>query len=315
MENDAAEGNVQKQAVIIDSLYHPALFLENLASSGMFKSIKEIWNRYHKGSLLALAGSIFLAVGLVTAGAIWGATSLVPALIGDASIVMQPLDLSLISGIFGLGAALILTPQAVERFPTRFKPKYHFYKFSGQGFNIKENNLGSLTIALAKKGYAVSVLHEFNMNWKNIFNHLAQEADENTTTLMYYSGHGKIKKGVSTLDNKKLSADAFVSGISKIPGDKIAVIDACEAGGFADPSKLSDKEKERLVVVTASDKKEVYVTNPLPEVIRTIVEGKNAEPFIVQFNRENSKIPEAIKSKTKYEPRIAFGKKASAIKI
>lgn len=173
-----------------------------------------------------------------------------------------------------------------------------------------------LSASLTARGYEVSFLRTEDLDWQSLSGKLLRKADEKTTTFLYYSGHGTMENGTSKINNGNLSDDAFLSDISKIPGKKIIAIDACMADGFISSiEKLSDAEKEKLVVVSASKKKITSSYNPMNKIVAKIAANSGTKPFIEEFNYANSKVSRFKKFITCYSPNSFVGKKMALARI
>jgi len=156
----------------------------------------------------------------------------------------------------------------------------------------------ALATALEQKGFQVSIIRKFDKNTDRAVNLLKDNATDGTTNIFWYFGHGgmyskkslfdwafnkivhlneKMLSFASNFEKRLLERNMFsfldrglvpdtelISKLSDVPGDKIVVVDVCEAGGFVSAAASLPQEKRgRMIVATPSDTKAASKINPL----------------------------------------------------
>lgn len=92
--------------------------------------------------------------------------------------------------------------------------------------------------------YEINSLVGAQATRSNIFDKIAStfsQADNNDVSYFYYSGHGWVKDGKSTIlphdakafeDSKDITVEELAAALGSIPGTKVVIMDACYSGGF-----------------------------------------------------------------------------------
>ncbi len=178
---------------------------------------------------------------------------------------------------------------------------------------------------LAANGYAVTYvkqLHEGKID--QVIGSMASAAGANTTTLVMNIGHSSMYSGTSYVPMKgktgffnhcAMSDSTFLLKVASIPGGIVVAVAGCKAGGFPDAAaNLADSDKERMVVVSASDRGNICSLSPLRVIVRHAIGGK--EPFISEFDRMNGHMHPGWKKSSNFAPKaFCVGKKAAAIRL
>jgi|GEM_PF-1853676 len=179
--------------------------------------------------------------------------------------------------------------------------------------------------ALEEKGYDISIIHKFNGNIDALVEQIKRTADADTVTVLFYHGHGYAmsredkrtdcydekflpdiarRKTISILARGKIPDVEVVHKLSEIPGDKVVLINACQAGGFAyAATNLPEDRKEKFALITSSDGRDADKLNKLAPSFRGYVED-NGGQSVSEFFRKHADEHSSRKSKrmTRYSP-------------
>jgi hypothetical protein len=162
--------------------------------------------------------------------------------------------------------------------------------------------------ALEGKGYSVSIYHKFDGNWDAVLDSVERNATSQTTTVIAYHGHGgRLKRPysqitcdvyevtdntaryryayatdpaqrthISILEKKSVQDYELISKLAHLPGKKVLLVSACQAGGFAAAARdLRGDLRENISVLTASGNS-ITTPNKLNRAFTHFVKGGDA---------------------------------------
>jgi len=287
-EIQKAEGEVKKQAVIIDNAVEARMPIFSLA--GM------------------IATSLAFSLGNILAG--FG--------MSEREIMQKPWFGApfVLSSILAICAVLVDVLSPVMNYLQAAK------KHLG---DTKE-----LAKILRKRGFVVSIFHDYDDHLKAV-ELLKERAGDDTLTLFYYGRHGGMEKqkgkAHSVLEDGT-SDSKLLAAMNEVKGTKLLAIQTCCAGGFVDRAQEMGPDREKYIILTASNRRleqewngaSVFRTRFIRAVRKDEDIGKVFSSHAARVeSRNNSKsVIEKMASRVDtalYQPRAFVGRQAAGIRL
>lgn len=124
---------------------------------------------------------------------------------------------------------------------------------NGGDLDGTKNDIRSMEQNLRRRRFRTYV--EEDAEWSDVgqdIKEVRKKADEDSTTVIQYSGHGTRDEGKMVLADDTVTPKALVNAAKTIPGDKVLVIDECYAGNFQ-----QEDIPEDMTILTSSSEDDV----------------------------------------------------------